>query len=351
VKKDRMIIFDMDGVLVDVSGSYREVTRLSVVHYLRFVTGVKNLRDDFISLIDVSAIKKNGGLNNDWDLTYTIINTLLFSLFHEHNKHLNNDFLALRAIKKDDELFHAVGELRDKCDPAILESRLNRMSQTQKMSVSGFYFQIKEQIREHSPFLINHGDVNTGNLAKRIFQEIYLGNGMFQKIYGVDPLFYQGEGYINREALIPSPSLLKRLAARTTLTVATGRPGVEALHSLRQFNIMDMFSAVVTEDDVVQAEKNEGKSLRKPHPFIINLCMQRCGCKKTGGVFYIGDMPDDMVASISAGITPVGFVNDRSNESNDEKLQHRALLIGKGAREVFGNFKELESYLKEEFNA
>ena len=80
MKKRSLIIFDMDGVLVDVTGSYREVVRLSVVYYLRHVIGAKNLSDNFISLEDVSTIKKSGGLNNDWDLTYTILDTLLSSL-------------------------------------------------------------------------------------------------------------------------------------------------------------------------------------------------------------------------------------------------------------------------------
>ncbi len=341
-----MIIFDMDGVLVDVSGSYREVTRLSVVCYLRSVIGVKNLSDDFISLKDISLIKKSGGLNNDWDLTYAIINILLHFLFHEYNTNLYESFLSLRELTEDDDLFARIKELQAKLNTAVLESRLSRMVKPENMSVSGIYFSIKERIKDYSPFLFNHGDVNNGNLAKRIFQEIYLGRRMFKKVYTSKPIFYHGEGHIHKEALIPSVSQLKELAAFYTLSVATGRPAAEALYSLGYFHMGDLFSAVVTEDDVVEAEKTGGKPLRKPHPYMINLCLERCGYKGGEGVFYVGDMPDDMAASVSAGVTPIGFVNDRSVMSNNEKSSDRCLLTEKGAQRVYGNFSELTNYLK-----
>jgi len=58
-----LLIFDIDGVLADVSRSYR----VSIKKTAEYFTG-RN-----ISFDDIQAYKNRGGLNNDWDLTEAII--------------------------------------------------------------------------------------------------------------------------------------------------------------------------------------------------------------------------------------------------------------------------------------
>ncbi len=58
------LIFDMDGVLVDVSRSYREAIRLTARYFLK--------RE--VTVAEVNSIKNRVGMNNDWDATYAIIN-------------------------------------------------------------------------------------------------------------------------------------------------------------------------------------------------------------------------------------------------------------------------------------
>ena len=58
------LIFDMDGVLVDVSKSYREAIRQTASYFLK--------RD--IPMSEVDLIKDKIGMNNDWDATYALIN-------------------------------------------------------------------------------------------------------------------------------------------------------------------------------------------------------------------------------------------------------------------------------------
>ncbi len=55
----RALLFDMDGVLVDVFESYRQAIRETVRHF----SGSR------ISDRAIQAYKSRGGLNNDWDLT------------------------------------------------------------------------------------------------------------------------------------------------------------------------------------------------------------------------------------------------------------------------------------------
>lgn len=59
------LIFDMDGVLVDVSDSYRT----TIIKTYEFFTNGKT-----ITYEDISKAKNLGGLNNDWDLTEYLLN-------------------------------------------------------------------------------------------------------------------------------------------------------------------------------------------------------------------------------------------------------------------------------------
>jgi HAD superfamily hydrolase (TIGR01548 family) len=58
-----VIVFDVDGVLVDVTASYREAIRETVLHY----TG------DLVSNELIQEFKNQGGWNNDWELSYKFI--------------------------------------------------------------------------------------------------------------------------------------------------------------------------------------------------------------------------------------------------------------------------------------
>ena len=58
-----LLIFDMDGVLVDVTESYRETIAQTVKHF----TGVDLTREQ------IQDYKNQGGWNDDWKLTHHII--------------------------------------------------------------------------------------------------------------------------------------------------------------------------------------------------------------------------------------------------------------------------------------
>ena len=96
-----LLILDMDGVLVDVGGSYREVIRSCVVLYLREFIGAEIHGGEFIKPPEVAKIKQSGGLNNDWELTYTIIDTILKRYFDNKNKDLIDSFLRLENETDD----------------------------------------------------------------------------------------------------------------------------------------------------------------------------------------------------------------------------------------------------------
>ena len=72
-----LIIFDMDGVIMDVSQSYRETIRLTARHFFKGAAAYDDLPDPLFSLEDLAEVKQSGGLNNDCETTYFIISLLL----------------------------------------------------------------------------------------------------------------------------------------------------------------------------------------------------------------------------------------------------------------------------------
>jgi HAD superfamily hydrolase (TIGR01548 family) len=59
-----ILIFDMDGVLVDVTESYRETIAATVEHF----TGARPTNDQ------IQQFKNQGGFNDDWQLSHHIVN-------------------------------------------------------------------------------------------------------------------------------------------------------------------------------------------------------------------------------------------------------------------------------------
>ncbi|EKX51271.1 hypothetical protein GUITHDRAFT_46404, partial [Guillardia theta CCMP2712] len=80
------LLWDMDGVLVDVSGSYREAILKTAAHFGANITHQ-----------DIGAAKARGGANNDWKLTYDLI--------HAHKK-TDGSSPTLEEVTKEFELLY-----------------------------------------------------------------------------------------------------------------------------------------------------------------------------------------------------------------------------------------------------
>ncbi len=63
ILRRNVILFDLDGVLVDVSNSYRLAIKKTVEFFTK----------QTVLLQDIQSLKERGGYNNDWDLTRALI--------------------------------------------------------------------------------------------------------------------------------------------------------------------------------------------------------------------------------------------------------------------------------------
>ena len=324
-----LIIFDMDGVIIDVSGSYRDVVRQTTKLFFQPARSSKKLPEPLFELSDLAAVKQSGGLNNDWDLTHTVIN-LLYSLAARPSIYEIQDPWTRwqETLTRCD-----IGEIADFLDSTDkpLETLLKRKGKLQHDFISGLY----------------SGDVGSGNIIKQIFQEIYLGPDLFKSTYNLEPQVYSGDGFILKEKVLIDRSVLDSLGRDNLLAIATGRPRVEAEYPLKHYDLKKYFSMILTLDDCLEAEERilaeqgEKVSLSKPHPFMLDAIAE--GLKdKFMGYYYVGDMPDDILAAANSrfGFKSIGVMVSAPNKLALEKKLKRA-----GADYLVENFDALTEIL------
>jgi HAD superfamily hydrolase (TIGR01548 family) len=326
-----LIVFDMDGVLVDVSGSYRETVRQAARLFLSGARGWDDLPDPLFPLPDLARVKQGGGLNNDWDLTFVVINLLFTRIEGTAPPPEGGDIWQayLKGMRRFDI------------------SPLARYLKAEGRPLTRLIGEKERSTHEFAAALFRN-DVGSGNVIKQIFQEIYLGEALFASTYGTEPRVYRGEGYIERETLLIDPAMLEALSAEYVLAVATGRPKAEAAHALDRFRLRKFFPVVCTLDDCLAEEerifREEGKivSLSKPDPYMLN-AVRRNVTTGLPRFFYIGDMPDDMTAAANAGFEGIGVLASAS-----EKDILRQNLMDAGARRIIDDFEDMTRVLDSE---
>ncbi|MBW1837965.1 MAG: hypothetical protein JRI99_13715 [Deltaproteobacteria bacterium] len=177
MKAKQLIVFDMDGVIIDVSRSYRETVRQTARLFFKGARAWENLPDPLFPLADLARVKQSGGLNNDWDLTCLIL-SLLFAVIKKSNRRENENrqgWTDYENAIKDLDITGLAEFLHTATRP--LTTLLEEKGKQSDAFVSSFY----------------SGDVGSGNIIKQIFQELYLGKALFEKTYQMRVKVHPGE--------------------------------------------------------------------------------------------------------------------------------------------------------------
>ncbi len=263
------ILFDIDGVLVDVRRSYIDSIRKSVQLYLEMILLVRASSKDLLTREDVNRFKLLGGFNNDWDAVYGLL--IYFQSLIERRGGFETRPYTRQTTIED------------------LRRLKNIQKLAKKLPIPCGIKNIRTLVKESQ---ISY------ELAKDMFQETYLGEKLFKQLYGRKPLFNRSRGLILLEKLFISKKTLSAIKkAGLKLGIVTGRIRFEASYVLKRFAIERLFKAVVTHDDVAREEKRTGKFLRKPHPFSVLLAAKKMRAKS---FLYVGDLPDDVRAANQA---------------------------------------------------
>jgi len=332
-----ILIFDMDGVLIDVTQSYRKTIQKTIHIYLEQCLGLKANR---VSPEDISLFKSAGGFNNDWDLTSGFLLYLL-----------STSKVPPLPVKKFSSLDKIVLHLRQQ----LTGFRQRRPVSLKRNHLSSFLEQVRisggglKGIRSvldrcWDGWIYRSGNLAKENLIKRIFQEIYLGE-KFSSLYHLPCLFYHGKGLFLREKLLIERNVLASLRRKMRLGIASGRPKFEAELALKRFRIFPYFDSVVTLDECEQEEAKIFKETRrkirlsKPHPFSILKAIEEIGIPNPQ-CGYVGDVVDDVLAAQRAKkkvrMLAIGFAVDGGN-----KKRAREILLKAGADYVIENPQQL----------
>ena len=247
------VIFDMDGVLIDISKSIRVVNCLAVPYFLRTVLGWPT-PDDLLTSADIELFKNAGGFNDDLDLTYALV------LFY---------------IAKGRENPSAAPETLN-----VLQPNLNRFAARVKERGGGV--KAAETIMfEHltrDDLLAVETDYRK-HLIKQVFLEMFAGEHS-ERIYGFTPTLYTGPGYINFDVPLLDVS---KLPGDKILGIQTGRTLEEAKFGLELCGLLERIpeANIVTQSD----------GFKKPHPGGLIALTKKLGFTNP---VYIGDTWDDL---------------------------------------------------------
>ena len=155
---------------------------------------------------------------------------------------------------------------------------------------------------------------------------------------------YYNRGYINRERPLIDKSILENLSKSNILAIATGRPKAEADYPLDRFGLRKFFTVIYTLDDCLRKEQNIFKlekkkvSLSKPNPFMLD-AIEATLKDRISKLYYVGDMPDDMVATSRSR---AGFVGIGILISSSEKDSLKEDLLQAGADYIIEDFEQLK---------
>lgn len=336
-----ILIFDMDGVLIDVSRSYRETIQRTVQIYFAQCLSMKSKKGELVTEEDISLFKSAGGFNNDWDLTSGLLLYLL-SISRIPPSLKRKRFLSTNGVL------------------SYLKTQSSKFTQNvkywlQKKDLSRFMKEVEsvggglKGVRltlgaSWDGWVYRDGDLNKENVVKRIFQEVYLGE-KFTSYYHLPSLFNRKEGLYLQEKLLIPRKVLFSLKKKLRLGIASGRPRFEAELALKRFRLLSYFDSVVTLDECNKEEARvlhtTGRRVKysKPHPYSLLKAVQEIGIAhpRCG---YVGDVVDDMLAARNArkdlDILAIGFLRGRSKgkTKKDSLLSAGADLVIESPREL-----------------
>ena len=251
------LVFDIDGVLIDVRDSFRKAVCQTVQFYFKEILRFQGSQS-LINPEEVEYFKMAGGFNNDWDLSSAVV---LFYLMKADENNLKN-IDELRSNKPDIKTFTTrilpsgggLGKVVD-----LVEKNWN----------------IKDKI-------FNRWDKE---LITKIFKEIYAGEEYCFNIYGFNPSLIKSESLIKKEKIIIDKKK-KDFLQNYSIGILTGRTKREARIALERLGCEDnVFDGrIVTADDGVE----------KPHPQ--GLKKLSVSLKTKLGI-YVGDIWDDLITA------------------------------------------------------
>ena len=257
------IIFDCDGVLIDVTKSYDTTINKTISYVLKEIADIAV--DMPLTNEILLKFKSTGGFNDEIDITYSGILC----------------YIAAKKLNKDPtELIIDVLNNADDSGIAYVENFLNKID----VNISD----VKSRL--------GYPSADKNDLIHATFDQLFFGPELYSKIFQKESKFSES-GFIENDKVIVNSELVETLKKKfdDKIAIVTGR-GFNAISSslkelLNQFNIEN---SVFLED--------EPRDLAKPNPQSLIRAMEGLNSKNC---LYVGDSMEDMMLAQKA--SELGF--------------------------------------------
>ena len=285
------IIFDCDGVLVDITNSYDQTIVKTAKYVLETLAKISDsIKIDF-KIID--GFKSTGGFNDEVDLTYAAILSIV----------------AAKKLKKDQtEFINLVIKNSDSTGIKSVETFLKN-----QVDIS----EIIEQL--------SYPGLHKDNILYQIFDQLFYGPELYSKLFKNTSKFSES-GLIENDIVIFNNNLSDKLENKFNkqISMVTGRGKESVKYSLK--NLLEKFdlqNSMFLED--------EPRELAKPNPQSL---VKSITGMKSKSCLYVGDSMEDFIMAKKATIlgnktTFCGIIGTSKNP--EEKLQlfeqNEAILV------------------------
>ncbi len=288
------LVFSVNDVLVDVSLSYREVVRETVQLYLERTIGLPPSKESLLTSEEVTLVQKVGHFTSYVDLASAFIIYFIELLPPVPIPTFPSKFHVPALIAY---LQLAGGRLHIGIDKLREQKDIPQLAQDIAAAGGGIDGANAALQKENRHLLVDTGDITKGNLVGRIFQELYLGADLFERIYEQPAVLIQSTGYIEHESLLIDLDILAQINDKVPLGAVTDRSRIEVKKLFKTKEIDQYFQSVVSADDV-----REAKAKPIPDPWSLLEAARRLN-PTPARTAYVGANPGDIQAAKAANQT------------------------------------------------
>ena len=257
------IIFDCDGVLIDVTESYDTTINKTISYVLKEIADITV--DTPLTNEILLKFKSTGGFNDEIDITYAGI--LCFITAKKFNKN-PIQFISDIIDNADDSGIAYIENFLDKIDLDVSDVKAR----------------------------LGYPSADKNDLIHATFDQLFFGPELYSKVFQKESKFSE-QGFIENDKIIVNTELIEALKKKFNdkIAIVTGR-GFNAINSslkeiLNEFNVEN---SVFLED--------EPRDLAKPNPQSLIRAMKGLNSKNC---LYVGDSMEDMILAQKA--SELGF--------------------------------------------
>ncbi len=300
------IIFDIDGVLIDVKKSYNEAIKNTVQFVVRNL--IKKDLKDLITDQIILKFRKTGGFNNDTDTSYAIILALL------SYQDLQNANLEKFLID--------VAEHADETGIDSVEKYIKKLTSNKTFPN---YLKNIDKILDYLNYPGKVGD----SIVSTVFDEFFYGQELFLKRYKIKSKYYFGKPLIENDRIVITDNTIRKLIERfnSKIAMVSGRSKIAVAYALdNKFYLLNEKNSIFLED--------EDRKFAKPNPYGLKKVINKINTRND--ILYCGDSVEDLIMARRA-----------EEELNQKNIKTKTSIVFCGIYGCSSNKDELISKFME----